>query len=67
MFSHNVPKEQIKNKEFGNRFKLRQQRKIDSGSLVQRKYFDTKKLEIIECSGESILFEGDSVSEIIEL
>ena len=52
LFSHLVPKEQLKSKEFGNRFKLRQQRKLDSGSLVQRMYFDTKQLELTDCPGE---------------
>ena len=67
MFSHIVPKEQVKCKQFANRFKLRHQRKLDSGSLVQRRYIDTKKLEITERTEESILFEGDSVSEILEI
>ena len=67
LFSHIVPKEQLKSKEFGNRFKLRQARKLDSGSLVQRRYFDTKKLELVDCPSESILFEGDSVSEVLEI
>ena len=67
LFSYIVPKEKIKNKAFANRFQLRKQKKLDSGSLIQRRYFDPKKLEITDCSDESILFEGDSVSEILEI
>ena len=67
LFSFIVPKRHIKSKEFCNRFKLRSKKKSESGSFVQRQLFDSNKLEMEECSGEAILFEGNGISEVLEI